>query len=244
MDFPAYNIRDMVNAEYKLLQEGLGLNRLLAVAGVSMGAMKALQFAISYPDFMAGIIPVVGGALWTTQAMYQHRALQSMIEVCEGWKGGNYAVNPRECAAAALWSFAATFYSREWWNENITTPEAFQQWQKALYEGYLNVQDARDLYLLSKAVQRSAIADTPGFNGDLMAALTLVKAKTLFIMSPYDAWYLPKHMEIQHKAMPNSRLVSIDATAGHLICCGADPQATWIMGEAIRGFLRELSAGK
>jgi homoserine acetyltransferase len=135
-------------------------------------------------------------------------------------------------------------YSREWWNENITTPEAFQQWREFLYKVYFGVQDARDAYLLSKAMQRFDIARTPGFNGDLMTALKSVKAQTLFIVSPYDEWYLPKHIEIQHKATPNSKLVSIDANVGHLICCGVDPQATWIMGEAIGGFLRELSAGK
>jgi homoserine O-acetyltransferase len=39
------------------------------------------------------------------------------------------------------------------------------------------------------------------------------------------------------------RVVSIDSPAGHAICCDGDPQATWVMGEAIRGFLRELTAG-
>lgn len=102
MNFPAYNVRDMVNAEYKLIKEGLGINHLRAVTGLSMGAFKALQFAISYPDFKDGVILTVGGALWTTQGMYYHAQLQSIVENCEGWKGGNYEANPRECAATAL----------------------------------------------------------------------------------------------------------------------------------------------
>jgi len=53
----------------------------------------------------------------------------------------------------------------------------------------------------------------------------------------------PEQIEIQHKAISDSRLVSINATVGHLICCGVDPQATWFMGEAIRGFLKELTKG-
>ena len=240
MDFPAYNIRDMVNAEYKLIKEGLGIDHLLAATALSMGARKALQFAVSYPDFMKGIVLTVGGEIWSTQAWYHLMELQSIIEACSGWNDGNYEVNPRDCAAAALRSFVPQMWSREWWNENITTPEAFQQWKQGWDKWYFGLQDARDLYFLSMAGS-SSLADT--FNGDLMAALKSVKAKTLFITSPYDQWYLPEHIEIQHNAIPDSRLVSINSNAGHLICCGADPQATWIMGEAIRGFLRELAAG-
>lgn len=242
IDFPAFNVRDMVNAEYKLIKEGLGIDHLLAVTGLSMGAIKALQSAISYPGSMDGIILLIGGAIWSTQAIYHHVELQSIIEVCAGWNGGNYEVNPRDCAAAALWSFVPCFFSREWWNENITTPEAFQKWKQPWDKFYFGLQDARDLYLLSKAMQRSDIAATPGFNGDLMAALKSVKAKTLFITSPYDQWYLPEQIEIQHKAISDSRLVSINSNAGHLLTA-VDPDARWVAGQAIRGFLRELAEG-
>jgi len=241
MDFPAFNMRDTVNAEYKLIKEGLGIDHLLAVTGISMGASKALQFAISYPDFMDGIILTVGGAIWTTEIMYYMTELQSIIEACAGWNEGNYEANPRDCAAAALRSFVPAFWSRAWWNENITTPEAFQQWKQLWDKWYFGLQDARDLYLLSQASARSDIATTPGFNGDLMAVLKSVKAKALFITSPYDRWYLPEHIEVQHKAIPDSRIVSINSNAGHLLTAG-DPNARWAAGEAIRGFLRELEA--
>ncbi len=89
---------------------------------------------------------------------------------------------------------------------------------------------------------RGWVGDTRGFDGDLNAALHSIKAKTLFIYNPRDQFHLPHHIESQVKAIPNARAVSIDSVAGHLICCNADPQATRVMGEAIRGFLQELSA--
>jgi homoserine O-acetyltransferase len=244
MDFPAYNLRDMIQAEYKLVKEGLGINHLLAVTGISSGAAKALQFAVSHPDFMDGSIPIVGGALFSTKGFFTDLLLRSIIEGCEGWQGGNYEANPRECAATALWSIFPLFYSREWWSEHITTAEAFKRWREYWYTIYTGVQDARDLYLYWKALGRTSIADTPGFNGDLMAALKSVKAKTLFIISPSDEVLPPEYVKMQLKAIPGSRVVSIDSTAGHLICCDEDPQATWIMGEAIRGVLRELMVGE
>ena len=107
---------------------------------------------------------------------------------------------------------------------------------------YLDVQDARDLYYLAMASGRGWVGDTPGFNGDLNAALASIKARTLFIYNPRDQFYLPHHIETQVKAIPHARAVAIDSIAGHLICCNADPHATWVMGEAIREFLQDLSA--
>ena len=89
---------------------------------------------------------------------------------------------------------------------------------------------------------RSWLGDTPGFNGDVNAALRSIKAKALFIGSPQDQFYLPHHIETQVKAIPNARALWIDSSAGHLICCNADPNATRRMGDAIRAFLGELSA--
>src|SRR4051794_28941807 len=63
MKFPFYNGRDMVKAQYRLITETLGISHLRAVTGISSGARYSVQFAVSYPDFMDGIFPIVGGAM-------------------------------------------------------------------------------------------------------------------------------------------------------------------------------------
>jgi homoserine O-acetyltransferase/O-succinyltransferase len=60
MKFPIYNGRDMVKAQYRLITEKLGIQRLLAVTGISSGADHSVQFAVSYSGFMDGIFPIVG----------------------------------------------------------------------------------------------------------------------------------------------------------------------------------------
>jgi homoserine O-acetyltransferase len=84
------------------------------------------------------------------------------------------------------------------------------------------------------------LGDTPGFNGDIHAAFASIRAKALFIYNIRDEFYLPRHIEEMIKAVPNARGEPIDSIAGHLICCNADPQATWVMSEAIRRFLQDL----
>ena len=242
MNFPAHNGRDKVNAKYKLVTEALSIPHLLAVTGISDGAEHSVQFAVSYPDFMDGILPINGGALWGTQGFFFGSLMMSSIEACKGWDGGNYDENPTQCASNALSVLIPYFYTREWWDQYIDTPEAYTKWRNNWGDYYLDIQDARDLYYHVMGQGLGWVGDTPGFKGNLNVVLGSIKAKTLFIYNPRDQFYLPHQIETQVKAIPNARAVAIDSIAGHLVCCNGDPQATRVMGEAIRDFLQELSA--
>ena len=73
--FPRYSVRDLVRTQHRLLTERLGVRRLHAVIGVSMGGMQAFEWAVSYPEFAARVVAVVGSprlasfdrAHWETQ---------------------------------------------------------------------------------------------------------------------------------------------------------------------------------
>jgi homoserine O-acetyltransferase len=241
MSFPQYKGRDRVKAEHKLVTEALGIPHLLAVTGISSGAGHSIQFAVSYPDFMDGIIPISGGTVGTTHGLFRDPLMVSIIESCAEWNDGNYDRNPKGCAANALSVVMAYNYTREWWDQYIDTPEAYTRWRNTWGDYYLDIQDARDLYYRVRAFSRGRVGDTPGFNG-LDAALRSIKAKALFLMSPHDQFVAPQHVETQVKAIPKARVVWVDSVAGHLICCNADPNATRILDKAMSGFLRELAA--
>jgi homoserine O-acetyltransferase/O-succinyltransferase len=241
MKFPFYNLRDMVNAQYRLVTETLGIPHLLGVTGISAGGEQSVQFAVSYPQFTDGIFPVVGAAVWGAQGRFRGPLMVSVIESCKGWDDGNYDENPKQCATNAISIQAAHFYSREWWNQYLDTPEAFTPWRNTFGDYYLDVQDARDLFYQTVAWGRGWVGDTPGFDGDLGKILGSIKARTLLIYSSQDEFFLPRHIDAQVRMIPNARALPIDSPAGHLICCNADPNATRVMGDAIRDFLQELS---
>ena len=240
MKFPQYNGRDMNKAQYRLITEKLGISHLVLVTGISSGAHDSLQFAVTYPDVMDGIATLVGGALVTSQVHFFVPIMASVIESCVGWNDGNYDENPKVCATNSLSVLTTYFYTREWWDQYIDAPEAYDRWRKNWGAFYLDVQDARDLYYRIRAFGSGWVGNSPGFNNDLNAILGSIKAKTLFIYSPQDQFYSPQQIETQVKAIPGARSVAIESPAGHLICCNGDPNATFAIGEAFKVFLKEL----
>lgn len=52
LEFPQFTIKDMVESQYKMLTEKMGIHHLAAVSGMSMGGLQTLQWAVSHPDFM------------------------------------------------------------------------------------------------------------------------------------------------------------------------------------------------
>ena len=242
MKFPFYNGRDVVRANYKLITDVLGIGHLFAATGIGRGASLSMQLAVSYPDFVDGLVLISGGARWGTTVWFRLPMVVSLIESCDGWQGGNYDENPKRCVTNAMSTLVPYMYTPEWWTQHVDTPEAFTKWRNTWGDYYLDIQDARDIYYLVKSGGHGSLRDTSGFNGDLNAVLRSIKAKTVFIGNPKDVTLVPEHIEAQVKTIPNARAVWIDSASGHGVCCNADPQATRILGEAIRGFLLELQA--
>jgi homoserine O-acetyltransferase/O-succinyltransferase len=240
MTFPIYNIRDLNQATHKLITEKLGISHLVLVSGISGGAGQTVQYAITHPTFMDTIVPVVGGALRSTHS-FLLSTFNSSIESCDGWKGGDYDTNPKTCATNAILQFAPFFYTREWWDQNADTPEAFGKWRKYWGPLYFDVQDARDLHYRMRANGEGWVGDTPGFK-DVNTALAAIKAKTLFIYSPQDAFLGQRHIDAQVKVIPGARAVAVDSPAGHLICCGDDPAATQALERAFKEVLSGTSS--
>ena len=104
MQFPNFNMRDMVNSQQRLVQEKFGITKLITVIGASMGGMQALQWAVSYPDIVTSIVPIIPlgrTPAWSTGVM---EMLRQSIMSDPRWKGGNYAANEPPEAGMRLWA--------------------------------------------------------------------------------------------------------------------------------------------
>jgi homoserine O-acetyltransferase len=87
--FPVITIADMVRLQ-KMLIDYLGIPKLLAVAGGSMGGMQALQWAVEYPDSVAAAIPIATTARHSAQQIAFNEVGRQAIMADPDWNGGNY----------------------------------------------------------------------------------------------------------------------------------------------------------
>ena len=88
-DFPPVTIHDMVRAQKRLIDH-LGIRRLFAVLGGSMGAMQALQWVASYPDAVFAALPIAGAAYHSAQNIAFHEVGRQAIFADPDWQGGRY----------------------------------------------------------------------------------------------------------------------------------------------------------
>ena len=104
--FPRYGYLDMVEAQYRLLTEGLGVNHARLVMGTSMGGMHTWLWGEVHPDFMDALMPL---ASLPTQISGRNRAWRRMvidaIRNDPAWSDGDYKTQPPSLRTAAemLW---------------------------------------------------------------------------------------------------------------------------------------------
>ena len=95
MKFPKYDYADMVEAEHRLVTEGLGVDHLRLVMGTSMGCMHAFMWGETFPTDMDALMPLacLPVSLAGRNRLWRAMVIQA-IEADPAWKGGDYAQEP------------------------------------------------------------------------------------------------------------------------------------------------------
>ena len=208
--FPRYGYIDMVEAQYRLLSEGLGVNHARLVMGTSMGGMHTWLWGESHPDFMDALMPL---ASLPTQISGRNRAWRRIIIDATrndpDWRGGDYATQPPSLRTAAemLWFMSSNPVLRQ--KEAPTLAKTDEVLNKFVAE-YMKTDDANDVLY---AVEASRDYD-PGPN------LEKIRAPLLAINSADDLINPPEFgiLEREIKRVPKGRAVLIplsDKTRGH-----------------------------
>lgn len=147
--FPRYGYRDMVEAQYRLLTEGLGVNHARLVMGTSMGGMHTWLWGQTYPDFMDALMPL---ASLPTQIAGRNRAWRRLaidaIRQDPEWQGGNYTRQPQSLRTGAqmLYLMSSNPVLRQAETPTLAQTDAALD---AFVANYLKTGDANDyLYAL------------------------------------------------------------------------------------------------
>jgi len=107
--FPKYDYADMVDAQYRLLTEGLGLRHVRLVIGNSMGGMHAWLWGEKYPGYMDALVPMASQP--TAMASRNWMLRRMMLELIRNdpeYQDGNYTTQPRSLKLASVFFGIAT----------------------------------------------------------------------------------------------------------------------------------------
>ncbi|MFT8421223.1 MAG: homoserine O-acetyltransferase [Gluconacetobacter sp.] len=114
-DFPPITIRDMVRAQ-KLVVDALGIGRLFAVVGGSMGGMQVLEWAATFPEMVFAAMPIATSPFHSAQNIAFNEVSRQAIFADPEWHGGRYweqgAIPARGLAVARMMAHI-TYLSEE-----------------------------------------------------------------------------------------------------------------------------------
>ena len=208
--FPRYGYVDMVEAQYRLLTEGLGVDHARLVMGTSMGGMHTWLWGELHPDFMDALMPL---ASLPTQISGRNRAWRHMvidaIRNDPDWNGGEYKAQPPSLRTAAemLWFMSGNPVLRQ---KDAPTLAKTDEALDKFVEQIVKTDDANDVLY---ALEASHDYD-PGPN------LEKIQAPLLAINSADDLINPPELgiLEREIKRVPHGRAMVIpfsDKTRGH-----------------------------
>ena len=204
LNFPVITCADMVRAQ-KALIDHLGIKKLLAVVGGSMGGMQVLEWAVSYPDMMKCVVPIATTTRMSAQGIAFDWIGREAIQSDPQWNGGDYRkfdANPARGLGVARMIAHITYLSDESmtrkFGRNLQNKEkySFDFAHDFAVESYLEYQgqkfverfDANSYCYITRATDYFDL--TAHANGDLVKALECVKADFLVVSFSSD-WLFP-----------------------------------------------------
>jgi len=221
-EFPTITIRDMVNAQFSLLKNQLGISSLYAVVGVSMGGMQAFEWATAYPGFANKIVSIEGTP---KLAAYDLVAWSTLAETLESEK--KYGINHDTVAiqyARLFFLIASTpvnvndIKTKDLKNQLKTTAQGLA---RIPYENALLQIHAMMMHDISSA-----------YNGDILLAQKNFKSK-LLVIATHDDHVVSAQPALDFANAVGGEKMIMESSCGH--------QVYWCekakIGEEIRNFL-------
>jgi homoserine O-acetyltransferase len=258
-DFPVITVADMVRTERAFLDE-LGIERLAAVAGGSLGGMQALEWAILYPDQVDAIVPIASTHALHPQGVAWNAIARESIMRDPAWQGGQYygtGAAPDAGMGVARMVGHVTYLSAQALEDKFgrrlqsgddiryaVTGADFQveSYLRHQADSFVKRFDANTYLYMSRALTYFDLARQYG--GSLTEALAGVAARTLLIAFSSDWLYPPTaSQEIADALRALGKPVEfevIEAPYGHDCFLLEEARQTPI----IRQFLNKTSAGR
>jgi homoserine O-acetyltransferase len=203
--FPEYGYADMVEAQRRLLTEGLGVDRLRLILGTSMGCMHIFVWGETHPDFADALMPL---ACQPTAIVGRNRLwramLQDGIRSDPAWAGGDYVEQPRQGLRVAVDMLLLAGGAAMPMQRDLATREATDAWLKAQQDRRIPALDANDLWY---QVNASHDYDPSARLEAITAPVTWINSADDFINPPelgLSEQFVPRIANVRYRLIPNS----------------------------------------
>ena len=258
-DFPVVTVEDWVDAQARLLDR-LGIDKLAAVLGGSLGGMQALSWSLRYPDRMAHAVVVASAPNLNAENIAFNEVARRAIVTDPDFHGGHFyehGVLPARGLRIARMIGHITYLSDDVMNQKFgrqlrdglqlkysTQEVEFEIESYLRYQGekFSNYFDANTYLLITRALDYFDPARAYG--GHLTPALAAAKAKYLLVSFTTDWRFAPaRSREIVKSLLENNRDVSyaeIDAPHGHDAFLLDDPRYMGVMRSYFDGIAAQL----
>ncbi|MEJ2689627.1 MAG: homoserine O-acetyltransferase [Deltaproteobacteria bacterium] len=233
LDFPVVTIGDMVRAQKRLIDH-LGIKKLLAVIGGSIGGMQVLEWAVRYPDLIHAAIPLATTMRHSALAIAFNEVARQSIMADPKWNNGNYYDGPKPATGLAVARMVGhvTYLSDEAMRKkfgrrlqdkndfSFNFDADFQVESYLRYQGTKFVErfDANSFLYITKAADYFDLKQQHGA-GSAVQAFAKARAKFLVVSFTSDWLYPTYQSRAMVKAMKKNGLdvsfCEIQADCGH-----------------------------
>jgi homoserine O-acetyltransferase len=237
--FPRVTIHDNVVAQHRVLTERLGVQHIRLVAGFSMGAQQAFEWAAFYPEAVGAIAPICGGARTSPHNVVFLEGLRAALTADAAFDDGWYDRPPVKGLIAfarvyAGWVYSQDFYrQREYTRMGLSSIDDVLRFSEQRYRS----RDANDLLAMLWTWQHADISANDRFKGDLSAALAAIRARAIVMPSQTDLYFRVRDNELEVRHMPNAELRPIPSIWGHAAGRGTNPVDNQFIDAALRELL-------
>ena len=225
--FPIVTYFDNVRLQHELLTTALGIQKIKLVAGWSMGAAQAYQWAAQYPEMVERAAPIAGSARTASFNRVFLFSMRRALELDPAFEAGYYTRPPVDGIKAlatiyAGWGVSEAFYRLKAYA--ALGADNHEEFVKFFWEPTFLKHDANDLLAQLTTWEYGDISDNSLYKKDLVAALSAITARTIVSPVDLDRFFPPVDSMAEAEHMPNGQCVTIKSIWGHMAPVEPDAQ--------------------